>query len=262
MHNSIRLSCNSYYCHIFRMIIEHDAFGGPAGGLNHWAKRLGDFGSGVKLGIDIPNESKGIVPTSTYFDKIYRKNAWRALTIISLGIGQAEISLTPLQMANNAAIMANRGYYITPHFVRGVQTRTGIENMSWTKYQTGIDTSYYNLMANALHDVVEIGTARMARIKGVEVCGKTGTAQNPHGEDHALFIGFAPKNNPTIAICAVIENAGYGGSWAAPVASLVMEKYITDTIARPYVEKWVLDAAYLKKAEEAAKKDKDTKENE
>ncbi|MGZ5243053.1 MAG: penicillin-binding protein 2 [Bacteroidia bacterium] len=264
VHNSIRLSCNTFYCHTFKALIDDPRINNTAKGLQEWADGLAKFGMGIKLGIDVPNESKGIVPTPKYYDKYHGEGRWKSSAILSLAIGQAEISLTPLQMANSAAVIANRGYYITPHFVRSINTKTGSQPLSYKRFETGIDTSYFGVMVNAMHSVVDHGTATMAKVKNITICGKTGTAQNPHGEDHALFVGFAPKENPKIAICVVVENAGYGGTWAAPIAGLLIEMYLHDSVGRANMEKWILDAAYLHKGEvkedEKDKKDKkDTK---
>lgn len=264
VHNSIRLSCNTYYCHIFKALIDEPGIKNAAKGLEDWAGGLAKFGMGIKTGIDVPNESKGIVPTVKYYNKYYGEGGWRSSTILSLAIGQAEISLTPLQMANSAAVIANRGYYNTPHFVRSINTKTGSQKLEYKRFETGIDTSYFGVMVNAMHSVVDYGTATMARVKNITICGKTGTAQNPHGEDHALFVGFAPKENPKIAICVVVENAGYGGTWAAPIAGLMIEMYLHDSVGRANMEKWILDAAYLHKNEvkTEAKDKKDSGEEE
>jgi penicillin-binding protein 2 len=144
-----------------------------------------------------------------------------------MGIGQGELGITPLQMANATAAVANRGYYITPHIVKKINNRANPNPAYNQKNWTTIDTSYFPIVIEGMHDVVERGTAYIARIPGIEVCGKTGTAQNPHGKDHSIFFAFAPKHNPRIAIAVVVENAGYGATWAAPIASLMMEQYLT-----------------------------------
>jgi penicillin-binding protein 2 len=255
--NSIRLSCNTYYCNVFRDLIDGPQFKNPARALDNWHAWLEKFGMGKKTGIDIPNESKGFVPTQKYYNKYHGEGHWKSSTIMSLAIGQAEISLTPLQLANGAATIANRGYYITPHFVRAISDKVHTQDLKWERNETGIDTAYFNLLANAMLSVVDRGTGGMSRVKGITICGKTGTAQNPHGEDHSLFIAFAPKDSPKIALCVMVENAGYGGSWAAPVGGLLIDYYLNDSITRKNVEQYVLDARYLKINQEKAKKDKE-----
>jgi len=241
LHQGIQMSCNGYFCNVFRLVIDQDKFGDVDSSLANWASRLAGFGIGIKTGIDIPNESRGIVPTPHYYDKFYGIHRWKSSNIISLAIGQAEISLTPLQLANVAATIANRGYYITPHFVKKLQNKKGEKVLSYQRHNTGISEAYFDFVADAMQAVVEHGTAMQAIIPGITVCGKTGTAQNPHGKDHSLFIAFAPMDHPKIAIAVIVENAGHGGTWAAPIASLLIEKYITDTIKRPEVEQRILD---------------------
>ncbi|RYD79493.1 MAG: penicillin-binding protein 2, partial [Sphingobacteriales bacterium] len=250
----------TYYCNVFRLLIDQPKLGSPAAGLQNWADGLAKFGMGIKLGIDVPNESKGFVPTPKYYNKYHGEGRWKSSAILSLAIGQAEISLTPLQLANAAATIANRGYYITPHFVRSVNTKTGSQPMKYPRMETGIDTAYFGVVVNGMESVVQHGTGTMGRVKDITICGKTGTAQNPHGEDHALFICFAPKENPKIAIACVVENAGHGGTWAAPIASLLIEMYLNDSIGRLNMEKWVLDAAYLHKNEIKKEDKKDKKD--
>ncbi len=184
-----------------------------------------------------------------FYDKWYGKGRWAFSTIYSLSIGQGEVSVIPLQMANLAAIMANRGYYYTPHLIKEVDKTDAIPEAFKIKHSSGVSNKYYAPIIEGMYDVVHEagGTARRARIEGVEVCGKTGTAQNPHGEDHSVFIAFAPKDNPKIAIAVYVENAGFGGTWAAPIASLMIEKYLTDSISLKSVtkEKRILEANLL-----------------
>ncbi len=244
---AIKMSCNTYYCNVFRTFIDQRRFGNAAEGLDNWKEGLSSFGLGTKLGIDIPNEARGLVPNAKFYNHYYGVGGWKSSNVISLGIGQAEISLTPLQLANQAAIMANRGYYITPHFVRSISTKEKTITLNWPKKYINIDSTYFNYVVDAMEDVVEHGTASLSKVPGMPICGKTGTAENPHGKDHAIFIGFAPKYKPKIAVVVIIENAGFGAEWAAPVATLMMEKYIKDSISRPNWEKWILDATYLHK---------------
>jgi penicillin-binding protein 2 len=262
MAGAIKMSCNTYYCNVFRMMVDQRRYGNPAEGLDDWATGLNSFGLGTRLGIDIPNENKGLVPNAKYYDRHYGHGAWKSSNIISLGIGQAEISLTPLQLVNQAAIIANRGYYITPHFVRSISSKDKngeikTEVVKWPKKYVKIDSTYFNLVVDAMEQVVEHGTAYFLKNPNLSICGKTGTAENPHGKDHAIFIGFAPKNHPKICVVAIVENAGFGATWAAPIATMMMEKYINDSISNPRWEQWILDAKYLKKGneQEVAKKD-------
>ena len=246
VHTSIQYSCNTYYCNIFKMIMEQPRFRNSAPrGLEDWEAGLQLFGVGKKIGVDIPNESRGLLPSVKFYNKHYHENYWKATTIMSLGIGQAEISLTPLQLAMEASTIANRGYYITPHFVRAVADKDKQSPMKWEKHESGIDKEYFEIVADAMQDVVEHGTAYLAKTNGIQICGKTGTAQNPHGEDHSVFISFAPKVNPRIALAVVIENAGTGGVWAAPIGSLIIGKYLKDTITNKGMYDWVLSNWYI-----------------
>jgi penicillin-binding protein 2 len=247
MAGAIKMSCNTYYCNVFRMMIDQRRFDNAAEGLDNWATGLNSFGLGTKLGVDIPNENKGLVPTAKFYNRHYGEGSWKSSNIISLGIGQAEISLTPLQLVNQTAIIANRGFYITPHFVRSVSSKEKTEALKWPKKYVKIDSVYFRYVVDAMEEVVEHGTAYFLKNPKMSVCGKTGTAENPHGKDHAIFIGFAPKYNPKICVAVIIENAGFGATWAAPIATLMMQKYINDTITTPNWEKWVLDASYQKK---------------
>ncbi|NQY11157.1 MAG: hypothetical protein HRT71_16800 [Flavobacteriales bacterium] len=226
---SIRTSCNAYYCHVFRDII--DKYSPAEKGFLKWRGHVTSFGLGTKLDIDIPNEISGLVPTVDTYDRQHGSGRWKSLTVVSLAIGQGEMSVTPLQMANMTAIFANKGYYYKPHIVIPTPSQ---EDSLYPKMTTSIDKKHYDLIREGMYDVIEKqgGTGGKARIKGIKVCGKTGTAQNPHGDDHSIFISFAPMDNPKIAIAAYIENAGYGSTMAAPIASLMIEKYLTDTITR------------------------------
>jgi penicillin-binding protein 2 len=258
--DAIKMSCNTYYCNVFRVMVDQRRFDNPAKGLDDWAEGLNSFGLGTKLGIDIPNENKGLVPNAKYYNRHYGERAWKSSNVISLGIGQAEISLTPLQLVNQAAIIANRGYYITPHFVKSISSKQKTEVLKWPKKYVQIDSVNMNLVVDAMEQVVEHGTAYMSKVPGIAICGKTGTAENPHGKDHAIFIAFAPKINPRIAIVSIVENAGMGATWAAPIATLMIEKYLTDSVKRPLWEKWIMDASYLHKLDATDIKNKGSDE--
>jgi penicillin-binding protein 2 len=183
----------------------------------------------------------GNIPSSNYYDKYHGKNRWRSLSIISLAIGQGEIGITPLQLANLTALIANKGFYYTPHIIRAIGTE-GEKNKKYeTRIKCDVDPVYFDIVIEAMHDVVEAGTGTEAKIDSIAVCGKTGTAQNPHGKNHSIFIAFAPMNNPGIAISVVVENAGYGATWAAPIASLMIEKYLKRNVNRKEVEQRMID---------------------
>lgn len=218
-------SCNPYFCHVFRSIVDQKRYGTFEDSYNNWYKHIQSFGIGKRLGIDLYGEAKGILKTADYYNNIYGKGGWKGSTIISLAIGQGELGVTPLQMANVMAIIANHGYYITPHVLKYVGKK-GEKGKEFEKQFCSVDPKYFPVVVEGLADVVKSGTARVAQIDSVEVCGKTGTAQNPHGKDHSIFFAFAPKENPKIAIAVVVENSGFGSTWAAPIASLMMEKYL------------------------------------
>ena len=240
--SAIATSCNGYFCYVFRNILDNKKYKSTAEALDRWREYVLSFGFGRKLGSDFPSELGGNIPTSAFYDKIYGKGAWRFQTVISLSIGQGEIGATPLQIANLAATMANRGYYYIPHIVKDSE---GIEiDPKYKERQyTMVDTTHFHTAVEGMYMAVNGGgsaggTAFSARIPGLDVCGKTGTAQNPHGKDNSVFICFAPKDNPKIAVAAYVENAGFGATWALPVASLMLEKYINGEISpeRQYLE--------------------------
>ncbi|MEY3983900.1 MAG: penicillin-binding protein 2 [Bacteroidota bacterium] len=223
---SLAISCNAYYCEVFRDIIDNPKYNSVRDGWTKMESYLNSFGLGTKMGIDIPGEVAGNIPSLAYLDKRHGKK-WRSSTIISLAIGQGEILLTPLQMANVAAIIANRGYFYTPHAIHGIGPEKFKPEAFLVRHRVMVDTLYFESVIEGMADVmVPGGTAWNAAIPSLTICGKTGTSQNPHGEDHSLFIGFAPRNNPKIAIAVVVENAGYGATWAAPIATLMMEHFL------------------------------------
>ncbi len=249
LQGAIEQSCNPYFWNVFKSIINNPAFRSPGISYVTWRDYVTSLGFGIKFDTDIPFELSGFIPTAGYFDKIYQKDHWNALTVRSLAIGQGEIVVTPLQMANMAAIIANKGYYYPPHLVKAIGNENNLIKEFRTKKVTKIDPKYFDIVQDAMLEVFEgaHGTARWAKLEGIHICGKTGTAQNPHGKDHSMFIAFAPKDNPVIAMAVIVENAGYGSTWAAPIASLMIEKYINDTISRPEVEKRILDAELMNK---------------
>ena len=246
---SIMMSCNAYYCNVFREIIHNRKYGSVAEAFDSWREMVMSFGFGRKLGSDFPAELGGTLPTTKTYDKIYGKNRWRAHSIISLSIGQGEIGATPLHLANLAATIANRGYYYIPHLVKDSPDTTIHPRFKERNY-TMVDTSHFHKVIEGMYLAVNAapgtgGTARLAHVDGLDICGKTGTAQNPHGKDNAVFICFAPRENPKIAIAAYIENAGFGGTWAAPIASLMIEKYLKGEISRPDLEKRMKETSLI-----------------
>jgi len=204
------------------------------------------FNLGRKCEVDLPNERKGIVPSPDYYDKIYGKNRWKSSTIISLSIGQGEFGITPLQMAHTMAIFANKGYYHRPHLVRSIGV-TGQKKMKYREqFHIPVKPDHFRVVQDAMQKVVDQGTATAyGKIDSITVCGKTGTAQNPHGKDHAVFVCFAPRENPRIAVAVLVENAGFGGVWAAPVASLMIEKYLKGSTKRRDLEERLLKSRIL-----------------
>jgi penicillin-binding protein 2 len=229
-------SCNSYFSQIFRMAIDNPAYRNTAAGYLKWKEYMNAFGLGVRLGVDIPSEDYASIPdTSRYNRDFGGRNRWSSCNILTLGIGQDRMTATPLQLANVMCLIANKGYYYTPHFIDSIQDETINDTMFLGKYRkkhevTHISDSAYNAVQLGMQDVVTSGTAQNAMIPGINICGKTGTAQNPHGKDHSLFVCFAPREDPKIAIAVVVENSGFGATWAAPIASLMVEKYLRDSI--------------------------------
>ncbi len=246
--HAVSNSCNSYFCQTFRRILENPAYPSLYAAFDQWKEYLNEFGFGVKLGTDFVNDLPGFIPSVSYFDKYHGRNGWRALTVISLAIGQGEILTTPLQMANMTAAIANRGYYISPHIVKSVGSSGKPDPGFLEKHLVSIDSVNFEQMVSGMEEAVNGGagsTARVAALKDIIVCGKTGTAQNPHGEDHSVFIAFAPRDNPKIAIAVFVENAGFGATYAAPVASLMIEKYIRGQITNKWLEQRMLNLNLL-----------------
>ena len=250
---SIMMSCNAYYCYILRDLLENGQNGSVAESMDKWNEYVKSFGFGKKLGSDFPSELGGFIPDSKYYNKVYGKGAWKGTTVISLSIGQGEIGCTPLHMANLCAILANRGWYRTPHIIKDSE-HVRIDDRFREKNYTLVDTVHFQKVIGGMYRAVNSGfgsggTASIAAVKGLDICGKTGTAQNPHGDDHSVFICFAPRDNPQIAVAAYVENGGFGATWAAPIASLLTEMYLTGEIRpeRKYLEERVLDGNLLNK---------------
>lgn len=240
LRESIQHSCNAYYGNVFRSIIDHT--GKPWEGYEIWRNHVLSFGLGVKFNTDLPVEYAGIVPSTKFYDKYYGEHRWKSLTIISMAIGQGELGTTPLQLANMTAAIANRGFYYPPHLVKAIDGNP-ISNRFTEKQMTTIDQRYFEPVVDGMAMVFQQGgTGYRSRLDSLAMCGKTGTAQNPHGEDHSIFICFAPKDNPQIALAVFVENGGGGSKYAAPIASLMVEKYLRDSISRTAFEQVILDA--------------------
>ena len=240
---ALQHSCNTYFFTVIRNILDKDGFSNPASGLKMFDEYLYDFGLGKKLGVDIPNELAGNVPTVEDYDKMYPKNkgSWKSPTVMSIGIGQGEIQMTTLQMANLAALIANRGYYYPPHLAKKfVNDEVLIPEKYRTKKNVPIDKKHFIPVVDGMEKAVLDGTAKIAQVRDVSVCGKTGTSQNPHGKDHSVFFAFAPKENPQIAIAVYVEHGIWGASYAAPIAGLMIESYLKDGEIDPY-KKWIED---------------------
>lgn len=250
LNRGIYNSCNTYFAHVYRKTI--DQFENPKIGMNIWSNHIKSFGLGNYLGYDHPIGQKGFIPNADYYDYWYPNQMWRGSTSISNAIGQGEILATPIQLANVAAAIANRGHYFTPHFIKSIDNDRIPLKFSAPKL-TSIDSIHFEPIIQGMSDVVTKGTARIARINGIEVCGKTGTVENftlideerTQLTDHSIFIAFAPRENPVIAVVVFVENGYWGSRWAAPIASLVIEKYITKEVRRPYLEKRMKNGSLL-----------------
>jgi penicillin-binding protein 2 len=245
---AVQYSCNPYFYAVVKKIIQQQKkrnnFADAEIGLNLWHKYMNSFGLGNKLETDISGQRPGLIPNSKYYDRIYGHNQWAFSTIRSISIGQGEIKLTPLQMANIAAIIANKGWYITPHFVKSIGKK-GPRPIYLKRNQTMVDAVHFSSVVEGMRRVVNEpgGTGSAARLEEVVVCGKTGTVQNSQGQDHSVFIAFAPMDNPKIALAIFVENAGAGGTWAAPIASLIIEKYLFNKVTNKDSEKLIIETA-------------------
>lgn len=223
-------SCNGYFSMVFERLINYNGARQTSSTFTNWRNNVGKFGLGSRLGLDMPGEGKGNLPTSAHYDKVYRPGGWRSSTVISLAIGQGELEATPLQLANIESTIANHGFYYKPHLVKAIGEKEVIKSEYKVKNYVGIDSQYFEPVINGMQAVVDNGTAVRSKIPGIVMCGKTGTAQ-VHGEDNSVFVAFAPRENPKIAIAVIVENSGEGAKWAAPIASFIVEKYLTDSIS-------------------------------
>jgi len=250
MEESIMMSCNGYYCYVLKSILDNPKYDGVHESFEVWRDYVTSFGFGEKLESDFPSELAGNVPTTKRYDKVYRKQ-WNSTTVISLSIGQGEMGCTPLHLANLAATIANRGYYYKPHIIKASEG-IDIDSKYYVKNYTKVDTSQFHKVIGGMYRAVNGqpgcgATALIAAVPGLDICGKTGTAQNPRGDDNSVFICFAPRDNPKIAVAAYVENGGFGATWAAPMASLLVERYLTGEISRPDLEHRMLSGNLMHK---------------
>lgn len=229
--SAVAESCNGYFSMVFDKLMNYYGARQTASTFTSWRGNVAKFGLGARLGLDMPSEGKGNLPTAAHYDKIYHPGAWRSSTVISLAIGQGELLATPLQLANIEATIANHGFYYKPHLIKGIGDKEIIKPEYRVKNYVGIDSKYFEPVINGMQAVVDHGTAAGSKIPGIVMCGKTGTAQNPHGLDHSVFVAYAPREDPKIAIAVVVENSGEGSKWAAPIASFIVEKYLRDSIS-------------------------------
>ena len=248
LEEGIEQSCNPYFWAMYKDLLQQDGYSDDnaefKGHYQTWRDHMMSFGLGKKFeDTDISEHAKGAVPSVALYDKLYGKRGWKAITIRSLSIGQGEILVTPLQLANQTAAIANKGYYITPHLNRN-------DSMKLRIHHTSIDAKHFDVVHRGMARVMTEGTGKWYNVPELQICGKTGTVQNPHGEDHALFIGFAPQDNPQIAIAVAVENAGFGSTWACPIATLLMEQYLTGEIKRNWLYDRMVNANLIDKADE------------
>ena len=251
IYNAISLSCNSYFADIYRNTIDSKNYTKP--NFDKWSNHIKSFGLGNYLNNDLPVGKKGVVPDSEYYDRWYPDFRWGATTTLSNSIGQGEILTTPIQLANMTAAIANKGHYFTPHIIKNIDGDT-IDSRFKRPNKTSIDSIHFDTMSKALYKVYESGTAKLLQIPEIEVCGKSGTSENftkingvkTQLSDHSIFVAYAPKENPIIAISVLVENAGYGSVWAGRIASLMIEKYIKEEISLKKIEKLVVNKSFEK----------------
>src|SRR5690606_30389090 len=243
-------SCNPYFHQVLRRMLNQGNSDNPYDdtriGLAEWTEHMRSFGFGQPLGIDLPNEKGGLVPSVAYYDRAYDGRPWKYSNIYSISIGEGENLVVPLQMANFAATIANRGYYITPHLIKSIGDSGKPLPQYLEKHYTTIDPKYFEVAADAMQAVVESGTGQYrAKLKDIVVCGKTGSVQSEPRPDHSVFIAFAPKDDPKIAVSVYVEYSGQGARAAASIASLMIEKYLFGETKRPYIENYVLKGDFL-----------------
>ncbi len=235
LRNALAYSCNSYFTQMYRMAVDNPAYKKPHEGYMKWKEYMNNFGLGKRLGVDLPSEDGGKIPDTSGYNKDYGNSHWGSCFNETLGIGQDRMLVTPLQLANAMAIIANKGFYYTPHVIDSVENESTEDTVFFNKYRikhqpAHISDADFEAIHDGMADVATLGTAAFIKVPGVEFCAKTGTAQNPHGKNHSIFVAFAPKNDPKIAVAVVVENAGFGATWAGPIAAFMMEKYLNDSI--------------------------------
>lgn len=244
---ALATSCNSYFCYgLTNMLHNRKKYKSITEAFDIWKDHMVDMGFGYQLGVDMPSEKRGFIPNSKFYSDHFKTENWKAANVISIAIGQGEILATPLQVANLAATIANRGYFVTPHVVKEIQD-TELESVYTSKRFTKIDKAHYEATVEGMSRAVTGGTCRGANIPGLDVCGKTGTAENPHGKDHSIFMGFAPKDNPKVAIFVIVENAGFGATYGVPIGRLMIQKYLNGEVAPgdKYIEDRISNAVIL-----------------
>lgn len=240
---SIQTSCNAYYCRTLKAILENRrVYKTTKEAYDAWHKKVLSLGFGQKFNSDLPYELKGNIPKSEYYDRYYGLNRWKATTIISIAIGQGEILATPVQLANLVAIIANKGYYYTPHIVKAIGHKDSLNTRFLEKHYVDVEEKYFFPIIEGMEKAATAGTVRSAAVPGIRIGGKTGTAQNPHGKDHSILVCYAPIDQPKIAISVIVENAGFGATWAGPIASLMIEKYLNDSIERKDLESRIINS--------------------
>ncbi|KVV13784.1 penicillin-binding protein 2 [Flavobacterium sp. TAB 87] len=247
LNNGIYNSCNTYFAQTYMLTI--NKYKNPGKAVDVWSNHLKSFGLGTFMGYDLPTGKRGNIPTSKTYDKIYPSGGWRSTTIVSNSIGQGEVLMTPIQLANMMATIANQGHYYTPHIIKKIEGEK-IDKKYTTRHETSIDKKYFPPVIQGLYDVFNFGTGRSLKVSGIEICGKTGTAENfakingkrTQLEDHSIFVAFAPKDNPKIAIAVMVENGGYGAAIAGPIASLMIEQYLRKRITRTDLETRILNS--------------------
>jgi penicillin-binding protein 2 len=263
LHNGIYNSCNTYFANAYMRTI--NKYISPAVAVDVWSKHVKSFGLGEFMGYDLPTGKKGKIPTSKTYKRMYPNGGWRSTTIVSNAIGQGEVVATPIQLANMIAAVANEGYYYTPHIIKKIKDEK-IDPKFLKKHFSTIDKKYFPPMISGLFDVYNFGTAKSLRVEGIDICGKTGTAENfakiggrkIQMKDHSIFVAFAPKDNPKIAIAILVENGGFGATIAGPIASLMIEKYLRGTITRTDLEKRILEKSLASEYEKYTKKNIDS----
>lgn len=255
MRHAIQTSCNGYFCWGYKALLDRKKYGTIQATFESWKQDVVSFGFGYKTGVDFPNENRGYIPNAGVYDKVYGVKGWKGLTIISNAIGQGEIITTPLQLANYCCAIANRGWWITPHIAKEIEGGS-IDPKYHEKHITNVPFQYFESVIDGMEMSVTGGTSRVAGMDSIVVCAKTGTAQNPHGKDHSIFMCFAPRENPKIVIAVFVENGGFGATWAGPIASLMLEKYLNGKVPdrKKYLEERLYHANLIESAASAYKR--------